>query len=47
MVQPGSTLAWGARGREFESRYADFAVRITALSGKLDGALLFTALAHR
>ena len=23
VAQPGSALAWGARGREFESRHAD------------------------
>ena len=30
MAQPGSALAWGARGREFESRHPD---QISDLTG--------------
>ena len=31
VAQPGSALAWGARGREFESRHADHLYRINGL----------------
>ena len=37
VVQPGRTLAWGARGREFESRQPDHVVeRNGVLSETLD-----------
>ena len=30
VAQPGSALAWGARGREFESRHADQTIRVSS-----------------
>ena len=35
MAQPGSALAWGARGREFESRRPD-SFLLTTVMGQLD-----------
>ena len=37
VAQPGSALAWGARGREFESRHAD---QFIARHQRLVGAVL-------
>ena len=36
VAQPGSALAWGARGREFESRHADhlFPMKSTGYSSQ-------------
>ncbi len=35
VAQPGSALAWGARGREFESRHPDQSVQGFQTSGSL------------